>query len=767
MNKTTKIFSNINGDLFGGITAGIVALPLALAFGEQTELGAIAGLYGAIALGILAVIFGGTKTQISGPTAPMTVVAAVMISEAIHNTGSIQSAMPIIIATFILTGLIQTLLGIFKLGRYIKYIPYPVISGFMSGIGVIIIITQLFPFFGADSPSGGAFGTITNIHKIPEIVNIYSVSIAIATITIIYLFPKFTKKIPASLIALLLISIITYFFIPNDLIMKINSNGDIPTGLPKINLSFLSVFNNPKSILHIIEFAFTLAALGAIDSLLTSVVADNITKTKHNSNKELIGQGIGNMFAGLIGGLPGAGATMRTVININSGGRTQLSGVFAGLFLTTLLLGLGQLVGHIPNAVLAGILITVGIGIIDYKSIKHIKSIPRTDAVIMIIVLFLTVFVDLLVAVAAGMVLSSFIFMIKASEIVEGQSSVKSLKELHNEDAWDDEKDIIDNIGNEVYIKHINGPLFFGMVSGFQNIIKSIPPNIKTVIIRMDKVPYVDQSGLYAMEEAILELKKKNIKVLLVGIYGQTKTRFEKIDIIPGLISKANCFKKTSDIEKYYFKDKKISIHKTVKKSEHLRIITPEIAIDMLKKGNKRFLSSKMIERDHDWHIKETVDAQHPFAMILGCIDSRVMASIIFDQGIGDLFIARIGGNIVNKDILGSMEYACSYTGSKLIVVLGHTSCGAVKGAVDNIKLGNLTSSLQHIRLAIDKIDYNKDKTSDNLEFVNKVAAKNVELTINDIKNQSPILLEMLNKKQINIIGAMYNHATGEVTFME
>jgi SulP family sulfate permease len=315
------------------------------------------------------------------------------------------------------------------------------------------------------------------------------------------------------------------------------------------------MLTNPKVFIRIVEFSFTLAALGAIDSLLTSVVADNITKTKHDSNKELIGQGVGNMFSGLIGGLPGAGATMRTVININSGGRTRLSGVIAGLFLAAILLGLGQLVGHIPNAVLAGILITVGIGIIDYKGIKHIKLVPRTDAVIMFIVLILTVFVDLLVAVAAGMVLSSFTFMIKASEIVEGQSSVKSLKELYDEEVWDDEKNIVKQLGDKVYIKHINGPLFFGMISGFQNFIKSIPKDIKAVIIRMDKVPYVDQSGLYAMEEAILELKKKNIQVLLVGIYGQTKNMFEKIDIIPDLVSKDECFSSATEIEEFLKKE--------------------------------------------------------------------------------------------------------------------------------------------------------------------------------------------------------------------
>jgi SulP family sulfate permease len=551
MAKENGLFSNLKGDFFGGITAGIVALPLALAFGEQTELGAVAGLYGAIALGIIAAIFGGTKTQISGPTAPMTVVSAVMITEVINMAGSLEKAMPVIIATFVLTGIIQVLLGVFKLGKYVKYIPYPVVSGFMSGIGVIIVITQIFPFIGADSPSGGAFGTIASLHEIPELVNIYSIGIAIVTIAIIYALPYVTKKVPATLVALLLISILAYFFIPDGLIYKINSKGEIPTGLPKVSFDFISVFADYKTMLLIVEYAFTLAALGAIDSLLTSVVADNITKTKHDSNKELIGQGLGNMGAGIIGGLPGAGATMRTVININSGGRNRLSGVFAGLLLAAILLGLGQLVGHIPNAVLAGILITVGIGIIDYKGIRHIRSIPLSDAMIMIIVLILTVFVDLLVAVAIGMVLASFVFMKKTADIVEGESKAVALKEMDADEEMKDDKDIIEHLGDKVFIKHIEGALFFGMVSGFKEIIKSIPESAEYVVFRMEKVSYVDQSGLYAMEEAILDLKSRGIEVLLYKLGEQPRIMFEKIDIIPDLVKEEQCFDNPEDIKNY------------------------------------------------------------------------------------------------------------------------------------------------------------------------------------------------------------------------
>lgn len=529
------------GDLFGGLTAGIVALPLALAFGEQTEMGAIAGLYGAIAIGIVAAIFGGTPTQISGPTAPMTVVSAVIIADAIDYAGGYEAAIPIIIATFLLAGIIEALMGVFRLGSYIKYIPYPVVSGFMSGIGVIIVITQIFPFFGMDAPSGGPMGTIRSIHKIPEIVNVYSIGVALLTIGIIYIFPRISKIVPSALVALITISILAFFFLPTETVLRINSEGAIPKGLPDLQLGFVKVFSDFSEVMVVFEYAFTLAALGAIDSLLTSVVADNMTKTKHNSNQELIGQGIGNMAAAVIGGLPGAGATMRTVININSGGKSRISGIIAGAFLLLVLLGLGSMVGHIPNAVLAGILITVGIGIIDYKGFRHIKDVPRTDVFIMIVVLLLTVFVDLLIAVAVGMVLSALLFMKQIADVVEKRTYRAPLRDFSREVPWKDEGNIIDRIGDKIYIKHVDGPLFFGFSARFQEMMQALP-DIQVVIIRMDRVPYVDQTGLYAMEDAIQDLKSKGIEVAFTGLAGQPEEMFRKIRIVPNLVSEGLCF---------------------------------------------------------------------------------------------------------------------------------------------------------------------------------------------------------------------------------
>lgn len=545
--KLSLDFSNFKGDLFGGITAGIVALPLALAFGSQTELGAIAGLYGAIALGVLAAYFGGTSVQISGPTAPMTVVSAVIIAQAIDRSGSLETAMPMILGIFFLAGVLEALMGILGIGKYIKFIPYPVVSGFMSGIGFIIIISQIFPLVGAEAPAGSALGTFMSLGILDDVFNGPASILALATILLVYLAPKVIKVVPSPLVALLIISGVAYFFM-NGQVPVINdlTPGGVPTGLPKLHLSFFSAYADTTTLLIIFEYAITLAALGAIDSLLTSIVADNITKTKHNSNQELIGQGIGNSVAALIGGLPGAGATMRTVINAKSGAKTNLSGIVAGLLLLGILLGLGTLVGHVPNAVLAGILLTVGISIIDYKGFRHLRSMPKADAAVMIVVLLMTVFIGLLEAVAIGMVMSSLLFMKKISDVVEHGASSAPLKTYAAEVPWSDEGNALEGIGNRVYIKHLDGPLFFGFASRFQEMVKALPKT-EVFILRMERVPYVDQSGLYAIEDAILDLRKEHVSILFTGLQGQPEDMIKSINLVPGLIPSEHCFDNFSD----------------------------------------------------------------------------------------------------------------------------------------------------------------------------------------------------------------------------
>lgn len=519
---------NLSGDIFGGVTAAVVALPLALAFGVQSGMGAIAGLYGAIALGILAAIFGGTKTQISGPTGPMAVVAAAIIAGEIAIYGSLEAAIGTIVATFVLAGVFQILMGISGIGQYVRYMPYPVISGFMSGIGLIIIFLQIFPFFGLDSPTA-IVDVFASLGDIGKNMNMQAVLLSLATIAIIYLFPRVTKKVPSALVALIGLTLVTIFAGLNVPLI-----GDIPKGLPDVHIDTLLSMDWHHPMVMVIP-ALTLAALGAIDALLTSVVADNKTKTKHNSNRELIGQGIGNIGAGLIGGLPGAGATMRTVVNIDAGGRTRLSGVIHGLGLLVVLLGASEYAALIPLPVLAGILITVGLGIIDYKGLKHITDVPRSEAVIMLIVLGLTVFVDLLQAVAVGMVMASILFMKKMGDVAEERAQAMPMDVsagglLEDTDA-----------SCQVYVQKFDGPIFFGFTSYFSQIISDLP-EVKMVVLRMENVPYIDQSGMYAIEDAVLELEKRGIEVFLTGTQKQPEDMLRRIKLIPEVIEEESLF---------------------------------------------------------------------------------------------------------------------------------------------------------------------------------------------------------------------------------
>ncbi|WP_109851046.1 SulP family inorganic anion transporter [Aquimarina sp. AU58] len=598
-------FSNLKGDAFGGLTAGIVALPLALAFGVSSGLGPTAGLYGAIFISFFAAFFGGTNTQISGPTAPMTAVSMVVIAGIIAaNDGSVEKALPAILTVFLLSGLMQIGLGAIGLGKYIRYIPYPVVSGFMTAIGVIILLTQILPSFGyypkedaefvaqfkpeaeevilenilkeeaaedilvledfketisraekitqddilqesqtlAAKEASGALGAIKVLPRVMRNINWLELLLAIGTIIIIYGFKRITRAVPSTLVSLIVMSGIAYGFG-----LDYRPIEEIPSGLPIPKWEIFTGFSL-ASITPYIFTALTLALLGAIDSLLTSVVADNMTKTKHKPNKELVGQGIGNSIAALFGGIPGAGATIRTVVNINSGGKTKLSGMIAGLVLFIVMIGLAPVASKIPAAVLAGILITVGIGVMDYKGLKAIPSLPRdikvgpvklsSEVLVMLIVLVLSTFWNLVYAVGIGLVIASLMFMKKIGDLTAERSDVKSLKE----EAWKDEKGFPTKLKEEVFIKHLKGPLFFGSTSDFQQLAAQIPDTSSVVIMRLDRMQYMDQSGLYAMEEMIMDLQQKGIKVLFVGLLNQPRYMMERIDIIPDLVPSTYIF---------------------------------------------------------------------------------------------------------------------------------------------------------------------------------------------------------------------------------
>lgn len=543
-------FTNLKGNIFGGITAGIVALPLALGFGVQSGLGASAGLYGAIMLGLVATIFGGTKTQISGPTGPMTIITATIVSVAISKYGNIENGLGIVVLTFVLAGIFQVVFGLLKIGKYVKFIPYPVLSGFMTGIGVIIIVFQLFPMMGLTSPQK-IVAVFTEFPKAIGSANSTALALSGLTIAIIYLFPKFTKTVPSTLVALVLVTVISYlsgFSVP--LI------GDMPKGIPKLKIDSLLQIRFSDINLVLIP-AITLAGIGAIDSLLTSVVADNLTKTRHRSNKELIGQGLGNISAALFGGLVGAGATMRTVVNIKSGGTGRLSGVIHVAILLLTLLGLGKYVSYIPLSALAGVLITVGVGIIDKRGLRSILKVGKSDALILITVLILTVFVDLLQAVGIGMVIASLIFMRKASDMVEKSVVLEKVDEFDREIPWKDEQSLSENKWEDVYIHRFDGPLFFGVTTEMLDKVNKIPSNAKIIIFRMKKVPFIDQSGLYALADVVKQMHQMNITVLLTAPQSQPLMMLKQNKFIPSIISKNLVFETIDDCANWLKENKK------------------------------------------------------------------------------------------------------------------------------------------------------------------------------------------------------------------
>lgn len=375
-------------------------------------------------------------------------------------------------------------------------------------------------------------GTLKVLPRAIKNINTLELILALGTIFIIFGFKRITNKVPSTLVALLVMSVIPIAFGLNYRPIQ-----EIPAGLPIPNFEIFTNFK-AKTISPYIFTALTLALLGAIDSLLTSVVADNMTKTKHKPNKELIGQGIGNSIAGFFGGIPGAGATIRTVVNINAGGKTKLSGMIAGIMLLLILLILGPVASKIPAAVLAGILITVGIGVMDYKGLKAIPYMPRTEVIIMLVVLVLSSVWNLVYAVGIGLIIASLMFMKKIGDLTAERSNVKALKE----EEWPDELDVNQKLLDDVFIKHIKGPLFFGSTSDFQNLAKQIPETASIVIIRLDRMQYVDQSGLYAMEDVLSDLVKSGKTVALVGILKQPKYMLETIDIIPDLVSKELLF---------------------------------------------------------------------------------------------------------------------------------------------------------------------------------------------------------------------------------
>ncbi len=500
--------SNLRGDFTGGLTAGIVALPLALALGVASGLGPMAGLYGAIAVGFFAALFGGTPAQISGPTGPMVVVLAGLFA-------SLSGDASLIFTAVILAGIFQIVFGVLGVGQYIRLVPYPVISGFMSGIGAIIIILQLGRLLGHEPP-GGTIGALSYLPTALADIDFATLALGLGTLVIAYKWPpQLGKYVPGALAALIIGTLVS-------LALSVPVLGDIPTGLPSLHLP---VFDQSKALL-ILEAAFILAVLGAIDSLLTSLVADNMTRTRHDSNKELIGQGIGNTFAGLIGGIAGAGATMRTVVNIRSGGKYNISGMVHALVLLAIVLGLSPLAAQIPHAVLAGILVKVGLDIIDWSYLKRAHKGPRWDFGLMIMVLALTVFVDLITAVGVGVVFAALAYVKQIAQL-----QIEELKKIPESLNDPKENDLLESLKDKVSIFSFGGPLSFGAAADLGHHVRErVRPGAKVTILDFSRVPLMDVSAAMAVDTVTSDALAAGRQLVICGANAEVNKVLEGVN---------------------------------------------------------------------------------------------------------------------------------------------------------------------------------------------------------------------------------------------
>lgn len=522
MSLTNTInFRNLQGDLFGGLTAAIVSLPLALAFGVASGAGPVAGLYGAVCVGFFAALFGGTPTLISEPTGPMTVVMTAIVSS--MTASNPENGLAMAFTVVMLAGLFQIFFGIFKLGKYITLMPYSVISGFMSGIGVILIILQIAPFVGQPNPKGGVLGMVQNLPNLLANINPAEATLGALTLAILFFMPSKLKRFaPPQLVALIAVTVVSLMFFGDANIRRI---GEIPMGLPKLQMP---TFTASQLTVMIVDGAM-LGMLGCIDTLLTAVIADSLTRTEHKSDKELIGQGIGNLISGLCGGLPGAGATMGTVVNIQTGAKSALSGITRALILLVVVLWAAGITQSIPMAVLAGIALKVGVDILDWSFLKRAHQVSLKGTIIMYGVLFLTVFVDLIVAVGVGVFIANILTIERLSELQSQE--VKTISDADDAIVLNkEEKQLLDQANGRVLLFYLSGPMIFGVAKAIARE-HSAMQDCDVLIMDLSDVPMLGVTASLAVENAIKDAAEQGRQVLLVGATGKVKKRLEKLGV--------------------------------------------------------------------------------------------------------------------------------------------------------------------------------------------------------------------------------------------
>ena len=519
--------TNLKGDVFGGLTAAVIALPMALAFGIASGAGAAAGLWGAVIIGLVASLFGGTPTLISEPTGPMTVVFTSVIISFTATADSPQQALAMAFSVGVLAGIFQILFGLFRLGRYVTMMPYTVISGFMSGIGIILVLLQLGPFLGQATPKGGVMGTLLEMPALVQGTQPMELLLALITLAILWFTPSAVKKVcPPQLLALVVGTVLA---------LSLFSGAGLRT-IPEFSAAFpsfqLPMFSSGQLRLMVIDAA-VLGMLGCIDALLTSVVADSLTRTEHNSNKELIGQGLANVVSGLFGAMPGAGATMGTVVNIQSGGRTALSGIVRAMVLMLVVLLAAPLASRIPLAVLAGIAVKVGIDIIDWDFLQRAHHLSVKAAVITYGVIALTVLVDLIAAVGIGVFVANVLTIDRMSTLQSRK--VKTISTTDDDvELSDEEQQLLDRASGMVLLFQLAGPMIFGVAKAISREHNAIG-NCQAVVFDLSEVSHLGVTAAIALENAVKEAMEVGRDVFMVGVSGSTENRLRKLKLLERL----------------------------------------------------------------------------------------------------------------------------------------------------------------------------------------------------------------------------------------
>jgi len=727
---TGKIFSlsSIKYDVPAGLVVFLVALPLclgiALASGAPLFSGIIAGIVGGIVVGSLS----GSHTSVSGPAAGL---AAIVLS-AITTLNNFE----VFLLAVVIAGLMQMAFGIFKAGVFADFIPSNVIKGLLAAIGIILILKQIPHAVGYDADAIGDFSftqtnsenTFSAIVTALNSLQLGSIIICIFSIFLMLIWDKTPLKnvsfLPAPLFVVIFGIIFNEAFKIFYPTFVINHQHLVTLPVSEDIGDFFGFFTTPdfSAITHVNVWtiAFTLALVASLETLLNLEATDKLDNHKRSSppNRELFAQGVGNTFSGLIGGIPITSVIVRSSANINAGATSKASTIFHGALLLICAFAIPKLLNKIPLASLAAILILIGYKLASVSLFKNMYSRGIHQFLPFAVTVSAIVMTNLLLGIAIGMVFS--LFFILSSNFRNPFGFVRNN----------------DHTGEIIRLELAAQVSFFNKPS-IHNALHQVP-NESQLVIDASNSDFIDYDVLESIKEfRSLVAPERDINLSLFG------------------------FK-----DKYNVND---DINYTqVLTKEMQEKLSPTDVLEILKKGNKRFINGNISFKDLMHQVRMTAKGQHPMAAILSCIDSRVSNELIFDVGMGDIFSVRVAGNIVNNDVLGSLEYACQFVGTKLIVVLGHSGCGAVKAACDHVQCGHITQLLEKIQPAVEaEQTCQKDRTSENKIFVKKVTEINVALSVENILQRSETLAKMWREEKIEIVGATYSVKTGVVTFID